>query len=100
MIPDAKTLTDAADLAVDGVVVSTAGDKVTLDVSHWYTGNATDRVVVTAPSKDLMPLLGSVDLEKGERYLLASENGTLIICGFSGRYDASLASLYDKAFTK
>ncbi len=63
-------------MAVDGVVVSTDGDQVTLDVSHWYTGDATDRVVVTAPSVDLMPLLGSVDLEKGERYLLAGQDGT------------------------
>ena len=100
MIPDAKTLTDNADLAVDGVVVSTKGDKVTLDVSHWYAGEPTDQLVVTAPSADLMPLLGSVDLEEGSRYLLSSEHGQLIICGFSGRYDASLAALYNKAFTK
>ena len=98
--PDAKMLAAYADLAVDGVVVSTDGDQVTLDVSHWYTGEATDRVVVTAPSVDLMPLLGSVDLQKGARYLLSSQNGTVIVCGFSGGYDNKLAAMYDKAFTK
>jgi hypothetical protein len=98
--PHAKMLADYADMAVDAVVLSTAGDQVTLDVGHWYTGDATDRVEVTAPSVELMPLLGSVDLQKGERYLLAGQDGQLIVCGFSGAYDSKLAAMYEKAFTK
>ena len=45
-------------------------------------------------------LIQSIELEKGVRYLLAAEDGQLIVCGFSGGYDAELAALYDNAFTK
>ena len=54
VIPDAKMLADYADMAVDAVVMSTDGDQVTLDVSHWYAGEPTDQLVVTAPSAELM----------------------------------------------
>ena len=99
-IPDSGILADYADTAVDAVVVSVDGDQVTLDVSHWYVGEPTDQLVVTAPPAEMAALLGSVDLEQDVRYLLAGTDGELMICGLSGRYDNKLSALYDEAFVK
>jgi hypothetical protein len=102
VVPDAKMLADYADTAVDGVVTSINGDQVTLDVSHWYLGAATDRLLVTAPptGSGTHMMIQSIELQKGERYLLAGQDGQLIVCGVSGSYDNKLAAMYDKAFTK
>ena len=100
--PDAKMLAAYADTAVDAVVTATDGGQVMLDVSHWYLGEATDQLVVTAPptGSDTHALIQSIELQKGQRYLLAAQDGQLIVCGLSGGYDSKLAAMYDKAFTK
>jgi hypothetical protein len=98
MVPSAERL-QAAALAFDGTVVSVQGDAVTLRVSHWYTGQAFDRVRVTASPQRLQDLIGATDFSRGDRYLVAgSSTDELMVCGFSAPYSAQLASMYADAF--
>ncbi len=97
LMPTAETL-GSAELAVDGTVTDLAGDEVTLAVHHWYAGTATDELVVTSPPASLQALIGAPDLVVGQRYLLAANNGQLMVCGFSGPFDTDRSSLYTAAF--
>jgi hypothetical protein len=99
MVPSAEILADSAEIALDGTVISVEGDQVTIDATHWYAGDATDQVVVTAAGADMQALIGAVDLQEGERYLVAgTSDGQLMVCGFSAPYDDGLAAMYAAAF--
>lgn len=96
MVPNAQLLSQAA-VAVEAEVVSVAGDTVTLDVSQWYAGEETDRLVVTAAERPA--LVGAVEFEEGGRYLVAgNRDGDVMVCGFSDRWSEDLAALYAEAF--
>ncbi|CUR55598.1 conserved hypothetical protein [metagenome] len=97
MVPNVAVL-KGADLAFAGTVSSIDGDQVTLDADLWYVGDPTDQVVVSAPSADFRALLSAVSFEDGQRYLVAANEGNVMVCGFSAPYDESLASLYGQAF--
>lgn len=97
MVPDAQTLAGAG-LAVDGVVESVTEGEATLVPRKFYTGEATDLVSVRGTDRELPVLLGSIDLQEGGRYLVAANDGQVMLCGFSDRWSADLAQLYEEAF--
>lgn len=91
-------LIGSADTAVDGTVTEVVDGWATVKPRHWYAGDPTDAVRVEVPELGQHELLVGVDLEEGGRYLLAATDGQLMICGFSGPYDAARADLYHQAF--
>ncbi|MGD9959200.1 hypothetical protein [Nocardioides sp.] len=97
MVPSAEIL-KGADVAFAGTVASIDDDQVTLDTDLWYAGDPTDQVVVTAPSQDMVALVSAVAFEDGQRYLVAANDGVVMVCGFSAAYDEGLATLYGQAF--
>lgn len=97
--PAADVLAADADVAFDGTVTSVAAGEAMLTTTHWYAGRPTETVVVRAPSEQMQQLLSAVDLQEGERYLVAGDRrGSVMLCGFSDRYDTRLAALYAEAF--
>ena len=97
MVPNAGTLAQQT-LAFDGTVRSIGRDGVTLVPSHFYAGDPTDLVTVSAPSSDLPALVSAVRFEQGGRYLVSASNGTVSVCGLSAPWSADLAGLYRQAF--
>jgi hypothetical protein len=95
--PSAQVLAGAL-TAFDGEVRSIEDDLVTLTVTEWYAGKPTDLVVVQAPPGQMQALVGAVDFEEGERFLVAARQDGLMVCGLSAPYDAELAALYAEAF--
>lgn len=99
MTPNAEVL-GKAQIALDATVESITPDEVVLTPTHWYAGDETDRVVVKAPAVDLDRLVQSVDFQKGSRFLVAANDDTVMICGFSGPYEPGREKLYRTAFAK
>lgn len=98
MVPSAEALSGAA-YAVDAEVVAVTGGVATLEPSQWYAGDATDQVEVDAGSADLQALIGAPEFEDGQRYLVAgTDDGQVMVCGFSGPWTDDLAGLYSEAF--
>jgi hypothetical protein len=99
LAPTADALAANADVAFDGTVTSVSGGEATLTTTQWYAGTPTETVVVQAPSEEMQQLLAAVDLQQGERYLVAGDrHGSVMLCGFSAPYDPRLAALYAEAF--
>lgn len=90
----------AQTLAVDATVESISGGVVTLAPTTFYTGEPTNLVVVSEPSGDLQRLLAGVDFIEGERYLVSATDGRVTLCGFTGPYTDTLASVYERAFAE
>ena len=97
MVPNAEVL-GGASVAFDGEVVEVADSQVTLVPSDFYAGGPADEVTVDQASVSMQDLVGAVPFEEGQRYLVAADAGEVMVCGFSGAYDAQLADLYAEAF--
>lgn len=97
MVPNAEVLS-TADLAFDGTVASIKGDDVTLAPTHWYAGEPTDTVTVTAPSEQMQRVASGVEFRTGERYLVSATDSYVSLCGFSAPYSDQLAGVYAEAF--
>ena len=98
-LPPSPRVLRGADHAFDGVVTRLEDGTATLATSHWYAGQPTRTVTVRAPSADMQALLAAVRFEKGRRYLVAaSDDGRVMLCGFSAAYSERLARLYLAAF--
>ena len=98
MVPNARVLSGAA-YAVDAEVVAIADGIVTLDATQWYAGDATDQVEVDQSSPEMASLIGATQFEVGQRYLVAgTDDGQVMVCGFSGPWTDDLAALYSEAF--
>jgi len=98
MVPNATLLSGAA-YAVDAEAVSITDGVVTLAPTEWYAGDPTDRVEVDQSSADMQALIGATEFEEGQRYLVAgTDDGQVMVCGFSGPYTDELAALYSQAF--
>lgn len=91
-------LLGAQELALDGTVTEVADQTATLEVTRWYAGGETDLVELAAPAADLTALIGAVQLEVGQRYLVAATDGSVAACGMSAAYTPELAALYAEAF--
>ena len=84
-------------VAFEGTATAVEGDRVTLDVDHWFTGGDADEVVVTAPM-GLEALIGGISFKVGETYLVSATNGTVNYCGFSGPATEELRAVFGEAF--
>jgi hypothetical protein len=98
MVPNARMLQSAAH-AFDGTVTGIDQGVVTLQVDQWYAGGESDLVEVDQGSADMAALVLAPRFEVGDRFLVAgSQDGSVMVCGFSGRYTPELADLYAQAF--
>jgi hypothetical protein len=98
MVPSAEVLKGAA-YAFDGTVIAIENDTATLEVDQWYAGDQTDQVDVDQSGSDLSSLILAPVFEEGQRFLVAgTQDGSVIVCGFSAPYSADLADLYAEAF--
>ena len=98
MPPEATTLAQAA-VAFSGSVVSVSKGVVTLRPSAWYAGGHTDLVTVEQLDPGMTDLVGAVDFRPGQDYLVAANNGSVMVCGFSGEESSDLTTLYQEAFS-
>jgi len=94
---DAETL-GRAEAAFDGEVLSVDGDTVTLAVRQWYAGGDDAAQVRMDLARVPSSLSGYFAFEKGRRYLVAANDGTVMVCGFSAPYSADLEKVYQDAF--
>jgi hypothetical protein len=98
MVPSAEVLKGAA-YAFDGTVIAIENDTATLEVDLWYAGDETDQVDVDQSGSDLSSLILAPVFEEGQRFLVAgTQDGSVIVCGFSAPYSADLADVYAEAF--
>jgi hypothetical protein len=98
LVPNAATLGNAA-YALDGEVTRVSSGVATLAVTRWYAGDPTDQVRVDQGETGRTTLVGAPDFTVGSRYLLAgTEDGELMVCGFSAPWSPDLADLYTEAF--
>jgi len=98
MIPNAQLLQSAA-YAFDGTVTAIDRGLVTLEVDQWFAGGETDVVEVDQSSADLNALILAPMFREDQRFLVAgTQDGSVMVCGFSGPHSADLAALYAKAF--
>ena len=98
MAPEATTLAQA-EVAFSGSVVSVSKGLVTLQPSAWYAGDHTDLVTVEQVDPGMTNLVGAVDFRPGQDYLVAANNGAVMVCGFSGEKSSDLITLYQEAFS-
>lgn len=98
MAPDPTTLAQAG-VAFSGSVVSVRDGLVTLRPSAWYAGGHTDLVTVKQLDPGMRDLIGAVDFRPGRDYLVAANNGAVMVCGFSGEKSSDLTTLYQEAFS-
>ncbi len=94
---DAETL-GRAEAAFDGEVLSVDGDTVTLAVREWYAGGDDAAQVRLDLARVPSSLAGYFAFEKDRRYLVAANDDTVMVCGFSAPYSAELESIYQDAF--
>ncbi|MFD0516871.1 hypothetical protein [Paractinoplanes durhamensis] len=74
-------------------------DVVTLSVSKVYKGTQTTLVQVDQAPNTSETMLGSGTFEVGKSYLVAANEGTIMICGYSGESDIpGLLDLFEQAF--
>jgi len=97
MVPNADLLANAQ-VAFSGSVDQVADDVVTLTPDRFYAGEVTDVVEVRSAPAMLQALVGAVDFQPGQRYLVAANDGEVMVCGFSGPFADGLESLYVAAF--
>ena len=95
---DATTL-KRAEAAFDGEVLSVEGSTVTLAVRQWYAGGDGAAQVTLDTAKVPSSLAGYFAFEKDRRYLIAANDDTVMVCGFSAPYSADLEKVYRSAFT-
>ena len=84
-------------LAFAGTASAVDGERVVLDVTQWYRGGDAASVELTAPA-GLEALIGGIDFQIGQSYLVAASDGFVSYCGFSGPDSPELRSIYDAAF--
>jgi hypothetical protein len=97
MVPNADLLS-RSQVAFSGTVQEVADDVVVLAPDRFYTGEPTDLVEVRSDPAMLQALIGAVDFQVDQRYLVSATDGRVTVCGFSGPYSTDLAALYTAAF--
>ncbi|WP_309649619.1 hypothetical protein [Nocardioides sp.] len=97
MVPSAEVLANAQ-VAFAGTVDAVSADVVSLTPDRFYAGEVTDQVEVRSEPAMMQALVGAVDFQPGQRYLVAASDGQVMVCGFSGAFAPALESLYVAAF--
>jgi len=96
--PEAGILAGGADFAFAGTVVKIDGPEVTLSVTSVFRGSKAEQVQITLDGSSESLMGGTVAV--GGNYLIASDKGALVGCGYSGTSDTpGLAELYQQAFS-
>ncbi len=87
------------DVAFDGTVGSSAGDRVTFIVHNWFTGGSGDSVTLEAMgiAPGTITSAGPA-LEIGHRYLVSGSGGNVWSCGFTMTYDTGIAGQWATVF--
>jgi pyruvate/2-oxoglutarate dehydrogenase complex dihydrolipoamide acyltransferase (E2) component len=97
--PEAQRLAEGADLAVEGTVTKIEKGQVTLTVSKVFRGVQAAAVEVAQTDDATEQLLGAQRFQAGGTYLIASAEGRVMICGYTGEADTpGLRELYEAAF--
>lgn len=99
MVPSPEVL-GRAQVAFDGEVTSVSDGRVVIQPTLFYAGGPADEVEVAQTSKSVRDLVLGVRFREGGRYLVAANDGEVMVCGFSGAYDAGLADLYEETFVE
>jgi hypothetical protein len=94
--PDAGVLSQY-DQAFQGTVTSVEGDTVTIDTTEVLNGEVGETVQVTAPQSVFNAMIGMVNFEVGESYLVAAYDGQLSMC-YTGSATGNLRAPFEKAF--
>ena len=84
-------------VAFEGTAKNVEGERVTLEVDRWFTGGDPDEVVLVAPA-GLEALIGGINFEEGEQYLISATDGQVNYCGYSGPATADLEAGFEQAF--
>jgi hypothetical protein len=96
LAPSADILADIP-IAFAGTAVDVDGELVTLEVIEWYAGGDADVVELTAPA-GMEALIGGIDFQPGQPYLVSAFDGVVNYCGFTGPATPELQALFDEAF--
>ncbi|WP_433306649.1 hypothetical protein ACQP2F_21375 [Actinoplanes sp. CA-030573] len=97
--PEPARLAADADFAVQGTVTGIDRGMVTLRVTKVFKGADFAEVKVAQTDDSSEQLLGgSGTFVTGKDYLVASAQGDVMICGYSGEVSDEMLALYDKAF--
>ena len=86
-------------VAFEGTVTATDGERTTLAVDRWFTGGDADRVTIDVPDGRTSESLG-IEFRSGARYLVTATDGTVNGCGYSGPATAELESAFADAFPR
>ena len=76
-----------------GTVAELGDGTVTLDVTKWYAGGDSDRVVLQVADLASVALDG-VEFAVGGDYLVSVMDGTVQICGLSGPYSTDFEAIF------
>lgn len=69
-----------------------------LEVDRWYRGGEDELIEVRTPDPSTAALLGSVELTKGDRFLVTATDGTVNSCGFTMPWTEKDAAVFEQAF--
>lgn len=94
---DVATLAEMAP-AFKGTVTDVEAETITLDVDTWYAGADPAETVRLRAPQGLEALIGGIDFQVGEQYLITAADGSVNYCGYSGPADETLTALFDAAF--
>ncbi|MGB5759729.1 MAG: hypothetical protein WBM50_22630 [Acidimicrobiales bacterium] len=83
--------------AFAGTVTSVEGETVTLSIDRWYTGGDAATATLLA-SSGMEALIGGIDFQTGQQYLITAAGGNVNYCGYSGPADVELTAAFDEAF--
>lgn len=84
-------------LAFAGTATEVDGERVVLDVTTWYAGGDAETVELTATA-GMEALIGGIEFEVGQPYLVSAYDGIVSYCGLSGPATPELQAVYDAAF--
>lgn len=97
--PEPEHLAERAGFAFEGTVSRIEDDVVTLTVSHVFRGPRAGTVEVTQPDESTAKLILTTRFRTGSQYLIASADGDVMDCGYSGESGKpGLRELYEAAF--
>ena len=97
-MPRAEVLA-GAEVAFAGTVDTVKGGTVVVVPREFYAGRPTDLVELDTPDPDALPLL-AVPFEEGGEVLVAANDGSVLVCGYTGADEAPLSDLYAEAFNR
>jgi hypothetical protein len=92
---------EQGDQAFEGTVTAIDGTTVTLLATQVFAGEVGETVQVAAPDPGQFGgLIQAVDFQVGQTYLVSATDGSMLVCGNSGKATGELRSLYTEAFVR